>query len=137
MNDEKLPPESDLLPPERFTETQAARICSLIVFAIAMLVSAQILYMIQTGVPALVDVFEDFGPSIALPVTTRIIVSPMFRATIALLALGSVVKEFVIKNRRTTLIVNGVHLFGLFAMQGLTRAGLFQPLFSLMNALGE
>ena len=41
------------------------------------------------------------------------------------------------KNRRTTLIVNGVHLFVLFALQGVTRAGLFQPLFSLMNALGE
>ncbi len=137
MSDENPPREPGLPPPERFAETEAARICSLIVFAIVMLVSAQILYMIQTGVPALIDVFEDFGPSIALPVTTRIVVSPMFRATIALLALGSVVKELAIKNRRTTLIVNGVHLFVLFALQELIRAGLFQPLFSLMNALGE
>lgn len=135
MSDEGPLTESEVPPPERFSETRAARICSLIVFAVAMLVSVQIPYMILAGVPVLRDLFEDIGPGFALPVTTRIVLSPMFLSAIVLLALGSVAKEFAIKNRRTTLIINGVHLFLLSALQGLTMVALFQPLIALMDAL--
>ncbi|MHC4198873.1 MAG: hypothetical protein ACYSU0_02715 [Planctomycetota bacterium] len=137
MNDEDAHSESEFPPPERIGETETARICSLIVFALALLASAQVLYMVLALVPILRDFFEEVGPDFALPVMTMVVLSPAFRTTVVLLALASIVKEFTVKNRRTTLVINGVHLLAAFAAQWLVTAALLRPLIDLMKALGE
>ncbi len=129
-------PEPELTPPERFAETRAARICSRIAFALVMLYSAVVLHFFLARVPDFWELFKALDLSDGLPAVTGIMLSPVFPTCVPILALASIAKEFAVKNRRTTLIINGVHLVLLFAVRELAVTAMLQPLIAPMVNFG-
>ena len=126
-------PEPELTPPERFAETRSARICSRIVFALVMLYSAVVIHFFLARVPDFWELFKEMDlSSDGLPTITSIMLSPVFPACVAILALASIAKEFAVRNRLKTLIINGVHLVLLFAVRELTVTAVLQPLITPM-----
>jgi len=131
-------PRIESLPPReatRFAETHAAKTCSLIVFALVMLYT----FLVLRGLfhaPQFENMFMEMDTS--LPALTRFVLTviPTVGPLVFLAAIGTIVKEFAVKNRNITLVINGIHLVMLVAMKELIIFALGMPLLRLMNSLG-
>jgi len=136
MADEPRMEDAPPWKPTGFAETRAARTCSLIVFALVMLYTFLPLRVLACGFPRFENMFMEMGTD--LPGLTRFFLSlaPILWPLVFLAAIGSAVKEFVVKNRGVTLAINGIHLVVLVAMRELIIFALGMPLLRLMETIG-
>ena len=113
---------------------RAARITSLVMLALVIVQLVLILKASLGGLPEVRSALEEMAlPS--LPLSTRIILSPVFCGAVVVLLLGAVVKEFAIRSREVKLVANGVLLLIVVLLTHLMLAGMFQPFIDLMKSL--
>ncbi len=89
-----------------YSATRAARVSSLILLVIALVLSGPLAWQIHSSAGA-------FGTALgqgSLSLATAFVISPTFRWTLALLAVAGVVKEFLVRDRTATLVANLIHV---------------------------
>ena len=69
-----------------------------------------------------------------MPVLTQLLLSPFVPWCVALAGIAGLVKEFLIQNRRVTLIINATHLVCLTALHQIFLANIYLPLIEWLNA---
>jgi hypothetical protein len=136
MPDEPRMEDAPPWKPTGFAETRAARTCSLIIFALVMLYTFVAFYPTASSIPRFESMFMEMNAE--LPGLTRFFLSiaPVLWPLVLLAAIGGAVKEFVVRDRSITLIINGVHLVVLVAIKELIVVALGAPLICLMETLG-
>jgi len=122
--------------PTGFAETRAAKTCSLIVFALVMIYTFSLVHALMNGIPHFEKMFMEMETTLPSLTILTLSIAPLLGPLIILAAIGSAVKEFVVKNRNATLIANGIHLVVLVAMKELIVVALGAPLIRLMETLG-
>jgi len=108
----------------------ALRICSLIVLIATLLLSAFVTFRIlrsRVVVQPLLDEFE-----LQLRPLTTFVLSAWYAWFVPTLAVLSVVKEVIARDRRFTLICNGIHLVIVIAVWLFYIDGVIQPFLHLM-----
>ena len=108
------------------------RITSWVLLITGMVLTLRIWWLVAE-LPRFRKVFE--GLDVVLPAITRFALAGGVTISLAVLMLAVLVKEFMVKNRRATLIVNGAFAVVVVALNELLTVGLIAPLFSLMQAL--
>jgi len=136
MADEPRMEDAPPWKPTGFAETRAARACSLIVFALLMLYTFLPLRILACGLPSFQRLFMEMDTG--LPGLTRFFLSagPVLWPLVLIAAIGSAVKEFAVKNRGLTLVVNGIHLVVIVALRELMVFALGAPLTRPMETIG-
>lgn len=119
-----------------FAESRAAKTCSRIVFALVILYTLLVLHVFMGRVPHFKKMFMEMGTDLPGLTILALFAAPVAAPLVFLAAIGSTVKEFVLANRPTTLIINGVHLVVLVAAKEIVQLSLGLPLLRLMESLG-
>jgi hypothetical protein len=108
------------------------RACSLIVLTVTLLLSVFVTYRILQSRDLFERLFADFDVS---PPLSWLVLTPWYAWLVPMLAVLSVVKEALVKNRQVTLIGNGVHLAIVIVIWQLYVDGVFAPFLQLMRDL--
>lgn len=119
----------------RFAESRVAKACSHVLFALVVFYSLAALYLFMVKPRIFLEMFDEMNTE--LPVCTKmfLFLRPLAVGLVFLLLIGSAAKEFAVKERRVTLILNAVHLAALVLMKELADIALYMPLMTLMDAL--
>jgi len=117
---------------ERNNNVDPYRICSLLMLTVALLLSVFVAYRILQSRESFYELLAGFD---ALPPLSRIVLSPWYAWIVPTLAVLSIIKEALIKNRRTTLICNGVQLVLVIVVWQLYVDGVFVPFLQLIQGL--
>jgi len=117
---------------ERNDNVDPFRICSLLMLTVALLLSVFVAYRILRSRESFCELLAGFD---ALQPLSRMVLSPWYAWIVPTLAVLSVVKEALIKNRRATLICNGVQLVLVTVVWQLYLDGVFVPFLQLMQGL--
>jgi hypothetical protein len=114
-------------------QSAAFRICSWIVLTVALLLSVFVTYRILRTRWTFYQLFADFD--LSLPLLTQFVLSPWYACFAPVLAVLSVAKEVLTRNRLVTLICNGIHLVLVIVIWQLYWHGLLGPFLTLMTDL--
>ena len=110
------------------------KICSAILLSLSLVYSLFVMLRIwQTGA-AFRQMFLELN--FPLPFLTGLALSPAFTWTVPLLALANIAKEFLIRNRITTMIANGVCWAIVIALHQVYVMAVFHPLLRMIQAMG-
>jgi hypothetical protein len=108
------------------------RITSWVQLITGMVLTLRIWWLVAE-LPRFRKVFE--GLDVVLPAVTRFALAGGVTIGLAVLMLAVLAKEFMVKNRKVTLIVNGAFVVVVVALNELLTVGLIAPFFNLMHAL--
>ncbi|MBI5366963.1 MAG: hypothetical protein HZA54_07990 [Planctomycetes bacterium] len=114
----------------KFSETQAARLCSRVLLVLVLISSSWLAFWMGLTRGRFALVFTDLGKT--LPPITILVLSPGFFWSVPVLAVLALVKEATLRNPTATLIANGVHLGVVFVMQQTYFVGVHVPLIDLV-----
>ena len=106
---------------------------SVVLLAFSIIYSAFVLLRMIGASGSFEQMFLELN--VKLPLLTRIVLSPAFTWTIALLALANVVKEYLVKDKKATLIANAAYLAVVLVVHQVCVTALFLPLLRLMEDL--
>ncbi len=72
-----------------------------------------------------------------VPIITRILISQgmILGVLLGLITLGTILKEFIVKNKKTTLMLNGIYLLIIVALTELITLGLMAPMQELIRMM--
>ena len=118
-----------------FSESKAAFVCSIIVCCLAVAVSAFAVLVTFLVVPQFRTMFAELG--IDLPVLTKLVLTPAFPGIIPVMTVLSIVKEFLIKNKVVTLVLNGIHALLAFGILCMYVMALYLPLIKIMGHMSS
>jgi len=108
---------------------------SIIVLALALALSAVTSAMMLRSRASFMKMFDDMG--VVLPVVTTLALSPLFHCIIPVLALVSIIKELLVRNKTLTAIVNGLHLCLIPAIYTIYGQAMMMPIVRLMEDMGK
>ena len=130
MNESAIPPQPEpaML---RFSETQAARICSLTMLVCALLVTV---FVAIRWVPIQAMWVE---LDVSLPTLAALVIDPGFPISLTILALVCIIKELLIKNKTTALICNCISLAVALVFHQMLVLAVSRPLMLLIKGLTE
>ena len=117
---------------ERHNKADPFRTCSLLVLTATLLLSVFVAYRILRSRDVFYELLVSFD---ALRPLSWLVLSPWFAWFVPTLAVLSVIKEALIKNRHCTLICNGVHLILVIVVWQMYVDGVFEPFLELIKAL--
>ena len=124
------------------TDTDNTRPCSaatlavsIIALVLALAVSAAASVMMLQSRAWFLKMFQEMG--IVLPVVTIFALSPLFHCIIPALALVSIIKEPLVRNKTLTTILNGFHLCLIPAIYTIYGQAMLMSLVQLMRDMGK
>ena len=110
-------------------------IASIITLVIVPMTSAVVFYGTFRAPRVFETMFIEMG--VKLPLLTQLVLSPAFYMILPLLAIASIIKEVLVRNRVITLVINGVHICLVILVGTTCQLALFLPLIDLMEKMGE
>jgi len=93
-----------------YSKTRAAKVSSLVLLAIALVLSVFLVWQMYGPGLAFIGFYKDMKLG-SLSFLTMLVVSSAFLWTLALLAVAGIAKEFLVRDRKVTLIINAIHVF--------------------------
>jgi len=112
--------------------TRAAKVSSLVLLAIALVLSVFLVWQVHASSSAFIGLYKDMKLG-GLPLLTRLVISPAFRWTLVLLAGAGLLKEILEQNRKVTIAVNGIHILVVMIFIDTYYRGLLGPLIELIS----
>jgi hypothetical protein len=112
---------------------QTMRLCSLILLVVTTTCALFLSWWIFRTSTQFSKIFADFGAQ--LPALTSIVCSPWYRWLVPLVAVIGIVKEPLVPSGRWRMIWNGIQLWILAVLGGLTLMGVLTPLGELIERL--
>lgn len=112
----------------------AFRLGSLIALAASLLVSAFVTYEIVRSRGAFCGIFRDFGSE---PPLVWLVFSGWYPWVLPVLSVIGIVKEWILKNRRATMIWNGIHFLAAIVVWQIYVEGAFGPIVDLFRRIGQ
>ena len=108
---------------------------SIVALMLALALSAVTSAMMLKSRASFMKMFDDMG--VDLPVVTTLALSLHFHCIIPLLALASIIKEPLVRNKALTAILNGFHLCLIPAIYTIYGQAMLMPMVQLMEDMGK
>ncbi|MFH1732971.1 MAG: hypothetical protein ABIF82_15145 [Planctomycetota bacterium] len=108
---------------------------SIIALMLALAVSAAAWVMMLNSRASFLKMFDEMG--VLLPVVTAFALSPLFHCIIPVLALASIIKEPLVRNKTLTTILNGFHLCLIPVIYTIYHQAMMMPMVRLMENMGK
>jgi len=115
-----------------YFETRAAKVSSLILLAIALILSVFLVWRMHASGSTFTRIYADMKLG-DLPLITRLVNSPAFWWTLALLAGAGLLKEILEQNKKVTIAVNVIHILVVMIFFAAYHSGIFAPLVQLIS----